>query len=430
MEINSWKSICINKTLNKSVFRCFVYFLLSIYCFVFVQFDKITNYSIFRFLPDYLMPIVTIHELKQEEESKNKSTQRKLGRPKTSSKAHKLEAKTKTVSVVDVNSDVPKFMCHVCKSNNQMTESQLKAHFKTAHPGKRLRHPMLSREYQKCDVCHKEVKTSKTLKEHMETHTNQYSCDECSTSYRKVLDYVIHTRVHNSKDVFQCLFCDFNHNCIKEITHHLTNHETTYKYKCKICNKGFNVLSWYQEHENFHTGATPFECEFCGKKFPYTRFLCTHKIIVHRDEVINGPLLHECVICKKRYQHKNSLKLHMNVHTGNVAVCDICGKQLSSKEKLKFHLRIHTGYKPFNCKYCQKSFTKKPILVEHERIHTGEKPYDCNYCEKSFSQRSSLVIHIRSHTGERPYVCHLCNKGFVARAMLNVHFKNCKGLLT
>lgn len=398
--------------------------------------------TFFRFLPELLMPIVTINEVEPHDVCKSQiHSPKKRGRPR---KNESNEAAQKMISTlqkakirireefkaVNLEEEVPRFTCHVCKDNMKRTEKEFRIHFREAHKGKRLRASKLSTEIYHCDICGKEFKMPRSLKEHMEIHNNQFHCEECDISYKKVSDYVLHMRIHSPNDVFACIFCEFCTDSIKDITEHLNvTHDKNPKYFCKLCNKGFYILSWYQEHENFHTGARPFVCEFCGKHFPYSRYLAAHRRSIHRDIMAAFPMLHECVICKKQYQHKNSLKLHMNVHTGNIAICDICGKQLSSQEKLKFHLRTHTGYKPFSCTYCGKCFTKKPILVEHERVHTGEKPYECHFCTKAFSQRSSLVIHIRSHTGERPYVCHVCNKGFVAKAMLNIHFKTCKGLI-
>ncbi|VEN59820.1 unnamed protein product [Callosobruchus maculatus] len=325
-----------------------------------------------------------------------------------------------------------KFKCPLCsKDNNDYTERtplELKQHYRDSHPGKRLRQSRFSSEIYPCDVCGKEFKTANAVREHMETHSNYFYCEICNGSQKKILEHIIHMRIHSDIGLFQCLMCTFNTPDINLITDHVNNHEDLLKYWCNTCKKGFQILPWFQEHDNYHSGLKPYDCEFCGKCFLYSRYLHAHKLYMHKED-INFPQLHECVICKKQYQHKNSLKLHMNLHTGNFSICDICGKILSSKEKLKFHIRTHTGYKPYNCSYCEKSFTKKPILVEHIRIHTGERPYICDYCTKGFSQRSSLVIHMRGHTGERPYVCQFCTKGFVAKAMLNIHLKTCKGVI-
>ncbi|XP_044267881.1 zinc finger protein 79-like isoform X14 [Tribolium madens] len=288
-------------------------------------------------------------------------------------------------------------------------------------PRRRKRKPVF---VDPCDICGKTFKQKNGLKDHLVMHSKYFHCEKCGTTHKKLIDYVTHMRIHNDEMNFKCIFCDYNTDNIVQISDHLkSRHDQEKPYTCDICKKHFPILKWFKDHENDHKNLKPYHCDLCDKSFAYARYLSVHRALIHKA----NPDLHECVICKKQYQHKNSLKLHMNSHTGNVAVCDICGKILSSKEKLKFHLRTHTGYKPFCCTYCGKCFTKKPILVEHIRIHTGEKPYVCEYCMKAFSQRSSLVIHIRGHTGERPYVCTACGKGFVAKAMLNIHLKSCKG---
>ncbi|XP_066151494.1 zinc finger protein 420-like [Euwallacea fornicatus] len=318
--------------------------------------------------------------------------------------------------------------CPICKDEREWNLKAVKQHYKETHPGKRLRISRFFGEMHPCDVCAKEFKSAASLKDHVETHNNYYYCEVCNHSTKKILDHIVHLRVHSVMGYFQCLMCDYNTTEINLITDHVTHHEDLLKYWCDSCKKSFNILQHFQEHDNYHTGLKPFDCEFCGKCFLYSRYLHAHKVNMHKEE-ISCPNTYQCVICHKIYQHRNSLKLHMNSHTGNFAICDICGKTLSSKEKLKFHLRTHTGYKPYSCQFCGKCFTKKPILVEHVRVHTGEKPYICDFCAKGFSQRSSLVIHMRGHTGEKPYVCQFCGKGFVAKAMLNIHLKSCRGLL-
>lgn len=247
----------------------------------------------------------------------------------------------------DEHFDLTKLIkCPLCKNDKEWNLNEVKQHYKDDHPGKRLRISRFFGETHPCDICSKEFKSPGSLRDHVETHNNYYYCDICNHSTKKILDHVIHLRVHNPLGFFQCLMCDLTTVDINQITEHVTNHQDVMKYWCDSCKKSFTILQHFQEHENYHTGLKPFDCEFCGKCFLYSRFLHAHKVNMHK-EVMNCPNTYQCVICHKIYQHRNSLKLHMNSHTGNFAICDVCGKTLSSKEKLKFHLRTHTGYKPY-----------------------------------------------------------------------------------
>lgn len=283
-------------------------------------------------------------------------------------------------------------------------------------------------DYFCCCICMKEFVDKIELDRHANVHVERpYFCEICTKSFKLTQNFLAHMGTHEeSKELHKCDNCDFESSFKLAYDKHIRSHSRE-EYRCELCNKTFPARTWFVEHKNFHTGERPFSCEECGKCFPYSRYLTAHKKSMHPHCYFKEPELNECNICKKRYSHKNSLRLHMKSHTGeNIYLCDICGKSLSSTDKLQLHKRIHTGYKPYSCNICEKAFTKKDILTDHLRVHSGEKPFACETCGKCFSQRSPLTIHKRYHTGERPYVCHLCNKGFVSKGILGIHLKQGK----
>lgn len=86
---------------------------------------------------------------------------------------------------MDLLDQQPKFTCHICADSVQRTEQELRAHFRESHKDKRLRASRLLVRLHKCDICGKEFKSTKSLREHIEMHDNQLNCPECDLSFRQ-----------------------------------------------------------------------------------------------------------------------------------------------------------------------------------------------------------------------------------------------------
>lgn len=102
-----------------------------------------------------------------------------------------------------------------------------------------------------------------------------------------------------------------------------------------------------------------------------------------------------------RFKTKRLLALHLKKHAGRQFNCNQCEKTFRSTQSLKRHLEYHTGVikKPFACDVCGKGFRLKTNLIEHRRIHTGEKPYTCEYCAANFRTTSSYCGHMKKIHG-------------------------------
>lgn len=53
------------------------------------------------------------------------------------------------------------------------------------------------------------------------------------------------------------------------------------------------------------------------------------------------------------------------------------------------------GERPFVCELCKKAFNQKNALQIHMKKHSGEKPYRCTFCTMAFTQKGNLKTHLK-----------------------------------
>ena len=94
--------------------------------------------------------------------------------------------------------------------------------------------------------------------------------------------------------------------------------------------------------------------------------------------------------------------------------CDACGKTLSSKHTLRVHMQLHTGQFGYYCEPCRRGFSGRTHFERHVRSHERLK-YQCDQCDKTFVDKGKLKHHMSVHTGEYKFTCNKCNKCFNAR---------------
>ena len=67
--------------------------------------------------------------------------------------------------------------------------------------------------------------------------------------------------------------------------------------------------------------------------------------------------------------------------------CDLCGKMIATKHKSRHFQQVHVDpeHRRYKCEHCGKGFAASQSLKDHVNLHTGERPHVCKFCGKSFA---------------------------------------------
>ena len=240
-------------------------------------------------------------------------------------------------------------------------------------------------KYHECLSCDKQFEYNFLLKQHMQSHTKELSCDQCGSVFTSLAALTHHTKhIHN-----------------KILDDRIRN------FVCSVCGKAFLHKENLNQHARVHSDVKSFVCTVCGFSTKANSALNVH-MRIHTDE-----RSYQCKFCGKRYKSNSNLHIHMKTHTGEKGYqCKMCNKEFTTSSRLKRHMLTHGGNKKYKCEICNKSFSQNVHLKTHVKIHTGEKSYQCDICNKTFIEKQSLIRHMRIHTGEKPYQCKTCQKSF------------------
>ncbi|CAL4063497.1 unnamed protein product [Meganyctiphanes norvegica] len=163
-------------------------------------------------------------------------------------------------------------------------------------------------------------------------------------------------------------------------------------------------------------------CDFCGKILKNKQSMKVH-MRMHSGE--NYP----CSQCDRTYLSISALNSHALIHSGEKNVeCPDCGAKFFAKIYLNKHISVVHGDKRFLCPVCGKSYKTKQSLKEHSVKHTDERPYVCKECGKTFKYPKNLKTHKLAHEGKKPYMCSLCSFGCYTKANLKLHMTKHTGM--
>ncbi|XP_051944985.1 transcriptional regulator Kaiso-like [Xyrauchen texanus] len=115
-------------------------------------------------------------------------------------------------------------------------------------------------------------------------------------------------------------------------------------------------------------------------------------------------------------------KSQMSPGAGNVSGNSPRGKKFKLDQEDHYEI-IMDGKTFYVCIVCKRPYVCRTSLKRHFNTHSWERKYPCHYCSKVFALAEYRTKHEISHTGERRYQCLLCSEMFLNYQVLSGHCK-------
>ncbi|XP_078078130.1 uncharacterized protein LOC144499703 [Mustelus asterias] len=240
------------------------------------------------------------------------------------------------------------------------------------------------------------VQPQSSRNDEVQVHENSFPKMESSEAGKKYLELNVGT-VQASK--FQLL----------EPAEHVVAHQQDSAsskdniLSCHECGKTFEEQDLYQKHKLLHSVEKPLTCE------PPLDDVAALNADMEKNHAEQKTF--DCDSCNAKYQSKDDLQHHLNIHKPNVEGktfnCEICSNKFEKQIDLRDHLKAH---KQNISKTNQSNMTDNKML------------YKCIYCPYSTYLFVNYIGHVRiAHTKNFPIHCSFCGDGFQLPAELKKH---------
>ncbi|XP_058819808.1 zinc finger protein 26-like [Topomyia yanbarensis] len=333
------------------------------------------------------------------------------------------------------------------------------------------------------------------LNEHTEEHRQQslmesqsldkpikYQCEFCLKTFDIALVYVVHKRIREQKQFYQCKLCDFVIDSESRLKNHMLHNDQHAKF--------FNLFREDVSDRYDAVQLPGVRCCGCGHYFDNEAALEEHSSSVHPRDSKKDALkrTYTCMVCDKRCYNKSEVEAHQLKNGSTVRYyCKLCDFETPSEARMLKHLyssihnqalpsievknvevgfqkagplryccfegcslpfndtnklqehvdSIHGGEKEANiaangirdngklqCDICFRVFRTVTLLKQHQLFNQRvPKSYVCSVCGVAKQNKTALTAHEMSHTGERPYACTVCDKRFASQTILTSHMK-------
>ena len=283
-----------------------------------------------------------------------------------------------------------------------------------------------------CSFCQKKFTSDNEFFAHMKTHLmnhlpndgTDFVCDHEGCDFRSGDHhlFVEHWNQHkmpmkkiNDKSLNELRVCDI---CDKEFLtkrnlqiHKDSVHDKSKTLVCELddCQKQFTSERAFKRHQNVcHILEKKYVCHQngCQYRTAIRQVFKNHQLLIHSG-ADSKTIACDWPQCNYKTNMKNSLKLHMRVHSSECNfVCDVpdCGLRFKSKLGLASHKKnnSHKTKIVHSCEWpgCDYQSTAAYKLSEHMRVHSTEHNIVCYWpeCGKRFKTETILDNHMKIHT--------------------------------
>ncbi|XP_029719840.2 zinc finger protein 585A [Aedes albopictus] len=355
---------------------------------------------------------------------------------------------------------------------------------------------------ERCCACLKFFDSLQELDEHAKEHQMEsltleqnnpgkksisYGCEYCLKKFDIAMIYVVHKRIREQKQFYQCRLCDFVIESESRLKNHMLYNDQHAKFfnliredvsdrydtvqlpgfQCCGCGAHFEDESALSEHSQKDHPRDPkkdtvkrkYACDICDRRFNNAGEVTTH-------QARKGcPIRHCCKLCDFQTQSNARMLKHLysKIHNeslpaievqpievranrlGSVRYCcfDECNafafpnfaqlsthvqqRHQSEREANEAMAEAEDDILPtgrrWQCDCCGRVFRTGAILKQHQFAHRVPKSFVCAVCGEAKANKAALTVHEMKHTGERPHACDMCDKRFTSKTILNSHMK-------
>ena len=281
------------------------------------------------------------------------------------------------------------------------TAAELKMHVNRSHNSLRVI----------CDTCGQTFVDKYTLKNHItKVHVHghgkrKYKCDfeECSESFDKQPELKKHKLNDHvgDKTKYQCDECEKGYNKESNLLAHIDKVHKGITEMCFLCGRKLSSKNSLRTHMKTHEkdadkeedDITPHTIQF----YPDSEY----------EDISQGPNLPNSM---PRSQKWNYFLYNPKTKETKCRFCglkNMIPQCMIGHLRVKHKIIVESIVRDLDperlrCKECGKMFKNLQTLRDHINTHTGNRPYACDTCGKTFANKANRRAHIRqSHLGKK-----------------------------